>query len=89
MIDFKVFDGSPSGERIFEDQKYVLEEFSKKPSVVMGVTDTTGSMGVLGKKLREESYQHGYCTDHNFHRNAILAFEGMLYLSVCLTILLS
>ncbi|EJK65737.1 hypothetical protein THAOC_13377, partial [Thalassiosira oceanica] len=37
------------------------------------LTDTTGSMGVLGRYLRENGKEHGYCTDHNLHRNAIRA----------------
>ena len=42
----------------------------------MGVTDTTGNMGKLGEYLRDHGYEHAYCTDHNFHRNALLAFLG-------------
>jgi hypothetical protein len=41
-----------------------------------GITDTTGNMGVLGRKLRENGQEHAYCTDHNFHLNAKLAFDG-------------
>ena len=89
MIDFKVFHGSTSGERIHEDQKSILEEFSDKPFVVMGVTDTTGSMGVLGRLMRDEGYEHGYCSDHNFHLNAILAFNGMCHaVVICLIVML-
>jgi hypothetical protein len=33
-------------------------------------------MGKLGQYCRENGRRHGYCTDHNFHRNAILAFNG-------------
>ncbi len=76
MIDFKVHHGHTTGEAIFHYQKGVLEEHRGKPFVVMVVTDTTGSMGTLGKHLRNEGYEHGYCTDCNFHRNAILAFKG-------------
>jgi hypothetical protein len=45
----------------------------------IGITDTTGNMGVLGRKLRENGQEHAYCTDHNFHLNAKLAFDGLLF----------
>ena len=41
----------------------------------MGVTDTTGSMGRLGKHLQDTGRDHRYCTDHNFHQNAIKAYD--------------
>ena len=76
IIDFKVHRGRTRGEDIFEDQKKVLDEYIDKDSVVLGVTDTTGNMGKLGEYLRDHGYEHAYCTDHNFHRNALLAFLG-------------
>ena len=76
IIDFKVHRGRTRGEDIFEDQKEVLDEHIDKDSVVLGVTDTTGNMGKLGEHLRDFGYEHAYCTDHNFHRNALLAFLG-------------
>ena len=77
VIDFKVFRGTTSGEAVFHDQRKVLQGVDdSKPFCLMGVTDTTGSMGTLGKYLREDGQEHGYCTDHNFYRNALLAFVG-------------
>jgi len=85
MLDFKVFHGSTTGDRIYEDQTSVLDDYTEKPFVVMGVTDTTGNMGVLGKHLRDNGMQHGYCTDHSFNLNGQKAFHGkhllMIYCS--------
>ena len=41
----------------------------------IGITDTTGNMGKLGRYLRENGKEHGYCTDHNLHLVAKLAFD--------------
>ncbi len=41
----------------------------------IGITDTTGNMGKLGKYLRNNGKEHGYCTDHNLHLVARLAFD--------------
>ena len=40
------------------------------------MTDTTGSMGTLGAYFRENDLEHGYCTNHSLHCNAILVFNG-------------
>ena len=82
ILDFSVYSGRTTGERIFENQKAVLESYDDKPFVVMCVTDTTGNMGSLGAKLREDGMEHGYCTDHNFARTAILAYDGKIYVHV-------
>ena len=64
VIDFKVFWGTTSGEAVSHDQRKVLQGVDdSKPFCLMGVTDTTGSMGTLGKYLREDGKEHGYCTD--------------------------
>ena len=79
MIQFKVFSGSTRGELIYEDCQKVLKEYSKNSSmdkVKVGVTDTTGNMGVLGANLRQNDSEHAYCFDHNIQRNAILSFDG-------------
>lgn len=76
IVDFKVFHGTTSGEAIYKDQTSVLEQYTTKENIVLGVTDTTASMGVLGKFLRSKGMQHAYCTDHNLQCNAILAFDG-------------
>ena len=77
MIDFKVHHGRTTGEKIFEDQISVLDGYSEKPSFsLIGITDTTGNMGKLGEHLRADGREHAYCTDHNFHLNAKLAFLG-------------
>lgn len=51
-------------------------EFDMELETIIGVTDTTGNMGTLGKYLRENGHEHAYCMDHNFHLNAKLAFDG-------------
>ena len=76
VVDFKVFHGTTSGEAIYNDQVKVLEEYTTVENIVIGITDTTSSMGVLGQFLRLRSMQHAYCTDHNLQCNAILAFNG-------------
>ena len=65
-----------SGEAIYNDQVQVLAGYTTKCNLVIGIMDTTGSMGVLGQYLRNNSMQHAYCTDHNLHPNAVLAFNG-------------
>lgn len=78
-LDFKVFHGSTTGEKIYADIKSVLTKFKGETVLMMedtiGITDTTGNMGVLGRFLRENGHEHAYCTDHNFHLNAKLAFD--------------
>jgi len=76
IADFKVFHGTTSGEAIYNDQANVLAGYTTKCNLVIGITDTTGSMGVLGKHLRDNGMEHAYCTDHNLHCNAVLAFNG-------------
>ena len=73
------------GENVFKDQKEVLERYGNKPFYVLGVTDTTttDSMGVMGSHMLDEGINHGYCTVHNLHRNALLAFDGTLISHVC------
>ena len=46
--------------------------------MLIGITDTTGSisMGVLGNHLHDNGMEHAYCTDHNLHCKAVLAFNG-------------
>ena len=48
IVDFKVFHGTTSGEAIYKDQAAMLVEYRTKENIVIGITDTTGSMGVLG-----------------------------------------
>jgi hypothetical protein len=83
-LDFKVFEGSTTGERIYEDIISVLHKYScdgdgaTQDTIVfdtIGITDTTGNMGKLGRYLRENGKEHGYCTDHNLHLVAKLAFD--------------
>lgn len=76
VVDFKVFHGTTSGEAIYNDQVKVLEEYTTVENIVIGITDTTSSMGVLGQFLRLRGMQHAYCTDHNLQCNAVLAFNG-------------
>lgn len=76
VVDFKVFHGTTTGEAIYNDQLQVLEGCTTKENIVIGITDTTASMGVLGMFLRNNGMQHAYCTDHNLQCNAVLAFNG-------------
>jgi len=78
ILDFKVFCGSTTGENIYHDIESVLAKFQGESTMVLdtiGITDTTGNMGKLGAYCRENKRRHGYCTDHNFNRNAQLAFD--------------
>jgi hypothetical protein len=64
-------------ENIYNDIRDVLNKFQGETLLVLdtiGITDTSGNMGKLGQ-FCENGRRHGYCTDHNFHRNAILAFD--------------
>jgi hypothetical protein len=79
-LDFKVFEGSTTGERIYEDIVAVLQKYQSEAEDTIvfdtiGITDTTGNMGKLGRYLRDNGKEHGYCTDHNLHLVAKLAFE--------------
>ena len=80
-LDFKIFEGSTTGERIYEDIITVLQKYqgeAEEDTIVfdtIGITDTTGNMGKLGRYLRENGKEHGYCTDHNLHLVAKLAFD--------------
>lgn len=76
IVDFKVFHGTTTGEAIYNDQMQVLTEYTTKANIVIGITDTTSSMGVLGQYLHSNGMQHAYCTDHNLQCNAVLAFHG-------------
>ena len=80
VLDFKIFEGSTTGERIYEDIMAVLQKYQgvTEDTIVLdtiGITDTTGNMGKLGKYLRDNGKEHGYCTDHNLHLVAKLAFD--------------
>jgi hypothetical protein len=77
-LDFKVIHGSTSGANIYKDIMLVLVKYKHKTMMVMdtvGVTDTTGNMGKLRKYPCNNGHEHTYCTDHNFHLNAKLAFH--------------
>ena len=54
VLDFKIFEGSTTGERIYEDVMAVLQKYQgeAEDTIVfdtIGITDTTGNMGKLGK----------------------------------------
>jgi hypothetical protein len=65
------------------DELWEMESCVQLSTIILdylGVTDTTGSMGVLGQYCRRDNgRRHAYCADHNFHRNAILAFNRELF----------
>ena len=88
VLDFKNFEGSTTGERIYEDILVVLQKYQgeTEDTIVfdtIGITDTTGNMGKLGKYLRENGKEHGYCTDHNLHLVAKLAFDREISCGIC------
>jgi hypothetical protein len=79
VLDFKIFKGSTTGEKIYEDVMAVLQKYlgETEDTIVfdtIGIMDMTGNMGKLGKYLRDNGKEHGYCTDHNLHLVARLAF---------------
>ena len=75
--DFKVHHGTTSGEAIFSYQKEVLKGLDDPKSFfLIIIADTTGSIGTIGKYIREAGQEHAYCIDHNLHRNYLLAFLG-------------
>jgi hypothetical protein len=80
ILDLKVFKGTTMGEAVNNDIAHVLQKFQGNNMKVIldsiGITDNTGNMGKLGQYCHENGRRHGYCTDYNFHRNAILAFNG-------------
>jgi hypothetical protein len=88
VLDFKFFEGSTTGERIYEDILVVLQKYQgeTEDTIVFdttGITDTTGNMGKLGKHLRENGKEHGYCTDNNLHLVAKLAFDREISYDIC------
>jgi hypothetical protein len=80
ILDLKVFKGTTMGEAVYNNIMQVLQKFQGNSTAVIldsiGITNTTGNMGKLGQYCHENKKRHGYCTDHNFHCNAILAFNG-------------
>ncbi len=50
---------------------------------ITGITDTTGNMVKLGKYLRKNGKEHGYCTDHNLHLVARPAFDREISCDIC------
>jgi ABC-type transporter MlaC component len=76
LTDFRVFEGSTSGQWIFDytnDELWLSEE---NPNVFYGVVDTTGCMGLLTQLCRNAGSKAGFCAEHNFHLNALIAFDG-------------
>ncbi|KAL3793494.1 hypothetical protein ACHAWO_002105 [Cyclotella atomus] len=75
LTDFKVFEGSTRRQRILDYMQEQLRFSDEDPDVFYGVVDTTGSMGVLTRLCRDARFEVGYCTEHNFHLNALIAFN--------------
>jgi hypothetical protein len=80
VLNFKIFEGSTTGKRIYEDVAVVFQKYQgeTEDTIVLdtiGTSDTTGIMGELGKNLRDNGKDHGYCTDHNLHLVAKLSFD--------------
>jgi hypothetical protein len=64
-LDVKTFEGSTTGEQIYEDIIAVLQKYH----------GDNWEYGKFGRYLRENGKEHGYCTDHNLHLVAKLAFD--------------
>ncbi len=86
-LDFIVFEGSTTGELIYKDIVMVVQKYQgeAEDTIVIvvdtiGITDATGKMGKLGRYLCDNGKEHGYCTDHNLHLVAKLAFEREIVL---------
>eukprot|EP00956_Cyclotella_meneghiniana_P023278 scaffold45014_cov78-Cyclotella_meneghiniana.AAC.3 len=77
VIDFRIFYGSTTGERLFEYQRKLLELDEGYHFAMFGVVDTTGNMGVLTQKLRGIQHETAFCTEHSFHLNAKIAFDDV------------
>ena len=89
-LDFKVHEGTTTGQAVFEDVADVLclNDPEQKPFCFYSNTDSTGNMGTLGAHLRENGVEHGYCVDHLLHLNATNAFKGefpcaVMYMCTC------
>jgi hypothetical protein len=76
IMDFKVWEGRTTGERMAADVREVFDSFHATNNVIMATTDTTGNMITFGSYLETIGIQHAFCVDHNLHRNALIAFEG-------------
>jgi len=75
-----VFEGSTTSECIYEEIVAALQNYQgdAEDTIVfdtIGITDTTGNMRKLGRYFRDNGKEHDYCTDHNLHLVAKLAFE--------------
>jgi len=72
-----VFHGQTRGHDCGEDLFNIFDDYEfKSEYVTIIVTDTTASMITFGKTIRNErKIEHGFCVDHNLHRNCILAFD--------------
>jgi hypothetical protein len=84
MPRFQVFEGSTTGEQIYKDIVAVLQKYQgeAKDTIVfdtIGITDTTGNMGKLGRYLRDNGKEHGYCMDHNLLLSLHLSVRLYLY----------
>ena len=64
--DFKVDEGTTTGEAVFEDVSDVLclNDPEQKSFCFYSNTDSTGTMGTPGVHLRENGVENGYCVDH-------------------------
>ena len=82
LQDFQVFEGSTSGENIFKYQNARWKLNSDNPSVFYVTVDTTGNMGTFTQLCRNHGTEAGYCTEHVFHLNALIAFEGKFKLYI-------
>ena len=80
VLDLKFFEGSTTGKKIYEDVMVVLQKYQGETGDTIvfdtiGITDTTGNMVKLRKYLHNHGEEHCYCTDHNLHLVARLAFD--------------
>jgi hypothetical protein len=67
IMDFKVWEGRTTGERMADDVREVFDSFHATSNVIMATTDTTGNMITFGSYLETIGIQHAFCVDHNLH----------------------
>ena len=76
IMDFKIYKGRSTGDKINEDLKKVFTANNLYiDNCTIVITGTTGLQGKLGQFLRQNGYKHAYCIDHTLYLNAKLAFD--------------
>lgn len=69
LQDFQIFEGSTTGDSIFNYQNERCNLNYDDPLVFYVTVDTTGNMGSFTQRCRESGTEAEYCTEHAFHLN--------------------